>query len=133
MTFNQTQLVGYNNPSTDGGAYETGWDDDSYNAGISDREIWGIYETPETQRKERQWWSLPSNYTRMDMSIISQYDASRPEILPDNLKSWAGPTTQNTDIGQYWNNGDSSFLEDGLWNPYVPGVLSTQAFNEPND
>lgn len=130
-----TQLLGYKPVSTDGGAFVTGFKSDSYDAGEDDREVWGVaIGTNESQIKQRKYYSLPNNYNRMDLKIKEQFDASRPASGlggADNFMCWIGPTTQNTDEGQYWNLGDDSYKEKGMWKNYNSGDPVEDVFIEP--
>lgn len=133
-----TQLIGYKPVPGDGGAFVTGFSNDSYDSGSdSDRENWDVaIGTNEDQTKIRKYYSIPSNYTKMDFSIKSQFDASRPASGvggSDNYSCWFGPTTQNTDVDQYWNLGDDTHKEKGMWKNYNPGDTVDKVFEEPDD
>lgn len=128
-----SQLVGYNPTSGDGGAVlhdggplSAGQSDD-YTPGKDDREIWGITILDNPRIKKDTYWSLPCNYTRMDFSIREQYDDYK------GLQCWLGPTTQNTDYTQYWNNEKvMEFTEPSIWKTYTNGVKADKAFERPD-
>lgn len=150
-TYQMSQLVGYEQPSgeggnvlKDGGPLKTGdsdvytgiVDDGNADGGYDDRYVWGITKTDQVQTKQINYWSIPNNYHKMDFTIRKQWDMTRPADNNLEMKSragcWLGPTTQNTDPGQYWNPQGGVSEETAIWKTTDVIDESSKAFQPPD-